>query len=302
MWVKTRSKYPDFVKFVEDFDILCLSETKVDKYDIFDLPNYTYLSKPRSARYKRKSGGIGFFVHNSLMKNIQILDSDCEYIFWIKINNFMHNEDFVIGSMYVPPKQSKFYSDEEFFKFENDVSIKRCSYENIMLTGDSNAHTSNLPDYLEEDIFLSRTLDLDDDSWNIPNNYGKLSQYNIPITRSFKCNKIDHIGYKFLDICKNNNLFIANGRIGNDKSSGNFTFRGTTVIDYTICSPNILRLMNNFEVMDLDPIFSDGHSLLYMTIHAPSPILVNVNVPQSPLHVTSRLNGKKTINMNSYTT
>ena len=40
-----------------------------------------FLSKPRSEKFKRKSGGIGFFVHNSLRDKFQILHSKCEYIF-----------------------------------------------------------------------------------------------------------------------------------------------------------------------------------------------------------------------------
>ncbi|KAL4239214.1 hypothetical protein ACF0H5_000031 [Mactra antiquata] len=37
--LKRRYKYPEFVSFVNQFDILCLSETKVDQYDVFDIPN-----------------------------------------------------------------------------------------------------------------------------------------------------------------------------------------------------------------------------------------------------------------------
>ena len=31
-------------------------------YDRIECPNYTFLSKPRWEKYKRKSGGIGFFI------------------------------------------------------------------------------------------------------------------------------------------------------------------------------------------------------------------------------------------------
>ena len=40
-----------------------------------------------------------------------------------------------------------------------------------------------------------------------------------------------------LDICKTNNLFIVNGRIGDDKTkSGKLTCKNSSVVDYCICT------------------------------------------------------------------
>ena len=76
----------------------------------------------------------------------------------------------------------------------------------------------------------------------------------------------NNIGFKLLDICKNNNLFILNGRMGSDKDKGNFTFRHTSVIDYILASVESLKLLNDFDIIETDPIFSDGHSLLQLSI------------------------------------
>ena len=65
-----------------------------------------------------------------------------------------------------------------------------------------------------------------------------------------------------LDICKNNNLFLVNGRIGCDKAVGNYTFRNISVLDYCIVSLNMLEFYQDFEVVETDPLFSDGHCLL----------------------------------------
>ena len=43
--LKTRVKYPEFIRLVEEYSILCLSEIKVDEYDVFYLPNYTFFVK-----------------------------------------------------------------------------------------------------------------------------------------------------------------------------------------------------------------------------------------------------------------
>ena len=53
-----------------------------------------------------------------------------------------------------------------------------------------------------------------------------------------------------------------NGRFGKDKDVGAATFRDKSVIDYTLCTADSLRLLNDFEIVELDSLFSDGHALL----------------------------------------
>ena len=61
-----------------------------------------------------------------------------------------------------------------------------------------------------------------------------------------------------IDICKNNNLFILNGRCGKDKGVGAFTFKQCSVID----SCQALKFINSLEIQELDSLYTDGHALL----------------------------------------
>jgi hypothetical protein len=72
--------YPEFVKLIEDFHILCVQETKLDEFDKVELPGYHFYSKPRRARYTRRSGGLAFFVNNNINEHIEILQSKNEYV------------------------------------------------------------------------------------------------------------------------------------------------------------------------------------------------------------------------------
>ena len=78
--LKQRLQYPEFTKLINEFDIFCVTETKLDMYDIILLENFTFLSKPRMQKTKRKSGGIGVFIKSSLKDFIRIVESDCEYV------------------------------------------------------------------------------------------------------------------------------------------------------------------------------------------------------------------------------
>ena len=80
--------------------------------------------------------------------------------------------------------------------------------------------------------------------------------------RASQDRQVNNNGYKLLELCKNNNLFIANGRIGRDKLVGRHSFRNVSVIDYTIASASLFKLLANFEIVEVDSLFSDGHCML----------------------------------------
>ena len=79
-------------------------------------------------------------------------------------------------------------------------------------------------------------MDFDEDTSNFYNQAELLPTLNINQNRVSQDMKTNNNGYKLIDICRNNNLFILNGRFGKDKNLGKFTFRDQSLIDYTICS------------------------------------------------------------------
>ena len=81
-----------------------------------------------------------------------------------------------------------------------------------------------------------------------------------------------------MNLCKNNNIFIVNGRY-KSSTSGDLTFRDTSVIDYYLSTVSAYMKIVNFEVKSLDSIFSDGHSVLNCSI-----MIYNTNMnPKQPL-------------------
>ena len=65
-------------------------------------------------------------------------------------------------------------------------------------------------------------------------------------------------------------LTILNGRYGKDKNIGNTTFRGNSVIDYTISSIKGFSLLSDFEIIETDSLLSDGHSIIAFCIDMPA--------------------------------
>ena len=98
-------------------------------------------------------------------------------------------------------------------------------------------------------------FDFDDDIANFFDKTEILKNLNIQVERSSMDVKTNNTGYWLTDLCKNNNLFIVNGRVGKDKGVGRKTFRETSTIDYTICTADCFTFLTQFEVIELDPFF-----------------------------------------------
>lgn len=64
--------------------------------------------------------------------------------------------------MYVPPAQSRFYNEDAFYTFENDIHAKCSEYKYCILLGDINGYTSNAPDYIVFDEFQTKMFDIDE--------------------------------------------------------------------------------------------------------------------------------------------
>ena len=144
-------------------------------------------------------------------------------------------------------------------------------YDHVLLGGDMNAHTKDLADYLVADDFLADHFDFDPNLIDFFDKTNTLINLNIPLDRSTQDVKVNGHGGKLLDICKNNNIFICNGRIGNDKNIGKSTFKDNSVIDYIISTPDLIKYIEEFDIIELDSLYSDGHSLLSMNINISIP-------------------------------
>ena len=73
-----------------------------------------------------------------------------------------------------------------------------------------------------------------------------------------------------------------------DKSLGRFTFKNVSVIDYTIASASVFHHLCNFEVIELDPLYSDGHCLLCTTLKYTHMPELQPNTSNGDSHIPRR--------------
>ena len=160
--LRHRILYPDFCDLVARYDIFCVSETKLDNFDIIDIPCFDFVSQVRKQKYLRKSGGIGVFINKSISKQVTVLYSESDYILWLKINKgtLQNDDDLYLGAVYVPPHDSRFNTADEMSLFEVEITNMAIAHKYVLLMGDFNARTHNKPDFIDADDFLVTILNM----------------------------------------------------------------------------------------------------------------------------------------------
>ena len=188
--LKRRLDYPEFVDTVCKYDCLCITETKLDDTDVISVPGYNFLSQHRKQNYVRKSGGIGVLYKSELSSKVNILETESDYILWIRFDRsiFQTDDDLILGILYVPPAQSRFLNEDEYFCLETEITSMCAKSPYICLTGDMNARTAELSDFITADNFIADLMDFDQDTLSFYNQAEQLNSLNINKNR-VSCDK-----------------------------------------------------------------------------------------------------------------
>ena len=79
---------------------ICI-ETKIDKFDILNLPDgYTEFTKYRK-HFKKKSGGITVIFKIVFKKCLNFIETDSDFVLWFRINPFSENHNYVPQTKFV---------------------------------------------------------------------------------------------------------------------------------------------------------------------------------------------------------
>ena len=163
-----------------------------------------------------------------------------------------------MGFFYCSPENSSMQST--FFDTVNKEIQLYSNTHNTYIFGDFNARIQTLCENMPADKF--------DEQVGI---CGEME--SIPPPRNSEDLKSNTRGKEFLDLCKINNLCIANGRALGDLF-GKYTChqkRGSSVVDYLISPYRALRNIKNFSVGEYNPYLSD-HCPVAATIHISTPL------------------------------
>ena len=86
------------------------------------------------------------FVKLSLYTDCSFIDTECEYVLWFKISkSCLHcNEDYVIGTVYIPPENTKYFKQNIVDLFYTELETYTSFFENVILVGDLNSRSASV--------------------------------------------------------------------------------------------------------------------------------------------------------------
>ncbi|MEW8546901.1 MAG: reverse transcriptase family protein, partial [Candidatus Thiodiazotropha sp.] len=268
--LQSKLLFPEFESYLNTHDIIGVAETKTCEDDMITFPNYSYFSKHRK-HYIRRSGGLGIFLKENILPFIEVIDIDSEFLMLLKISHVLttKDQDLFIAFVYLPPEGSDYSNNDSMSEIESVLLpyIENCKYFYIM--GDLNARTSNSTEYFEIEIdsISTEQYGIDDDVISYMNNVQELQNHKINLSRQSQDRIRNNYGNKLLQLCRNNNLYICNGRLNGDLI-GAFTCTKGSVIDYLIANIDGLLSVNNFTIHDFSPLCSDVHCAISFVIKA----------------------------------
>ena len=120
-----------------------------------------------------------------------------------------------------------------------------------MLCGDFNSRSSNLEDIVQADAYLNDfygNFELTNETFQTLQCF---ERNNISIIRENADRTVNAYGYKMAEFCKNNDIFILNGRIGQPGTTSKVTCKDRSTIDYVLMTPNCFDIVHSFFIDEL---------------------------------------------------
>lgn len=258
--LKSKQIYPEFISFIQQFDIIGLQETKLDNLDTIELDGFRLFFKHRKEIAKRRSGGIVLCVRETLSPYITILESDSKLVLWFKISDkIIANENTLYGVVYVPPENSDFSNPDPFSEIQYEIEKFSENSASICMFGDWNSRTKLLNDIVEMNYDIFHINNLDDLYFELNENIEKFNYCTTVKRQRNNCDRsVNNYGYRFVEFLHANDMFILNGRTNGDLN-GNCTCKNVSSVDYFICTSDMFKFVDSLTVHDFCPMYSDVH-------------------------------------------
>ena len=275
-----------FTNFVKRHDIVFLSETWSNSLQESNLRvtdyNALFKHRRRKKKAKRDSGGIACFYKKSLSSGITLHDWDFEDGICLKLDKvfFTLENDVFVLSPYIRPQSSSRQDAETGPSHFDILEDKICELKqkgNIVVLGDLNARSGDLddidthlihPQSQRDYLCASHIPHCCEELTHSPITPHLLQSLGHSVHRTNSDHTVNEYGRKLVDLCCSCSMVILNGRVGRDRDHGQMTFhnhRGQSAIDYALSDSAILPYCTNFEVKDINIIYSD-HSPIVLTI------------------------------------
>lgn len=236
----------DFVEFLKQYDLICLTETHVSEdFELKDFKEFEAFSLPgkKLSKHGRRSGGILVLVRKTIAALCVQIRVEQPNVIVLELNKiiFGHDENTICIFCYLPPVDSPAYIESEYGVgielLEHcvaDLYSTRAAFS-LFICGDFNARTGQ------------------SNSKDISNDAGLGQEPGEFLERSSIDLVVNNFGRSLLNFCEAVGCSILNGAI-EFKFDNRETFisaTGSSLIDYFILSNDLcsLRVLHSLKVL-----------------------------------------------------
>ena len=260
-WTDQNSILREEIIRLEDFDILCLSETHLKDGKNIDIQGFTWFGFNRTIRHVRAvrgSGGVGILIKNTVLNAFEVtyVDKSMEGIISMRLQDKVTKFNIFIMNGYLPPENSPHSCNStDFFAYMLTQLYLNYDADFIMVCGDFNCRTGKMQDTLT-DVDCIQPRDILDEQ---KNNFGEL----------------------FMEFLNDSKLCMLNGRIS--KQHNNFTSispKGKAVVDYMLTFHDCLDNCRSFKVSTMSDVIEKHQlqNLISEQCKPPDHSVLNVSV------------------------
>ena len=103
--LRSKTQLVILVKYIQEFDFVCLSETKTDAIEADHFKNFTPITMERKCKKHKYGGihGICVLVKKKYSKYIHTVQETCsESILWLKVDKEAFGHEFILDAVYLP--------------------------------------------------------------------------------------------------------------------------------------------------------------------------------------------------------
>lgn len=180
-------------------------------------------------------------------------------ILWFSVSKDIlpNAQDLICGVVYIPPPGSKYAHSDPYLELQGEFDNFCLNSKHVLLIGDFNSRTARLPDFIECDDFI---FDMHGNEYLYRERDEILQNFEIndvPLKRKSIDLHANAYGYQLTEFCKNNNIFILNGRLDHD--APRLTCKNSSTVDYVLSSSYNLDMLDNLTIHEFDSLYSDAH-------------------------------------------
>ena len=234
----------EFQKNISNIDIIILHETWRRSDETTLCPTgYREIAissrKNKGVTRGRDSGGIIIWHKVEIDKYISLVKKEETHI-WFKIKRQLTQttKDIFVCTVYIPPSESPYYSEEIFDTMQHQINHYQ-TQGNVLVCGDLNARTGSLPDFTAD--------------YGNKHIFGQSFPQNVVnFPRNSSDRQVNKIGKLLIELCQSLGLYLVNGRVRGD-SLGRCTYSsplGCSTVDYMLTDLDL----SNFKAFTVKPL------------------------------------------------